>query len=530
MDRLIIPFFMFCFALLVLVMEKPELQSNKAAQRTVASRPEGCTGTPLVRTNRDSVVQWLRNNGNRNNSIEQVLCCMPESLRNDYTVVHSSLSAQRSHYRSPRLLFGDILNNGFIFSISGGDPSLPQAESVEVMFDNPRTQQLELIDIEFREGRRHVSGVNPDKCMSCHGSGGRMGAGGPRPIFNPFPWPRMATIGVPDGPGRLEGGGFNERPTMDLVCQGRREFFEVSEAATFRSIRNNPRFRCLEPPSSRNRIDFTLDSSLSFMNARRVNAEVRALPFFDRYRYLLAGVNSKCFQISSETNSPYMQPHEWLPEDVRTSMSLPTHLFNNPFRRGALPQNQFLHQLYRGHREFDRNLASENRQFATLAQQVRLGQNPSMPIGTGLMSCNPAREDIDRNRYQTAARTAANFQDTSLRAFIQNELYSDLLLGDQLFSLGGVDEAIVQWVFESHGVNMRDWDMSLSGVSQRGVHFNILGMPEVRSLTYHNFDTMFHPVESDPQRVAHCQDLQQRSLQAFSQSSPDESTTMEVDN
>ena len=75
----------------------------------------------------------------------------------------------------------------FAFSINGGDSNLGQSQNVELMYLNPRNDELELYDLEFKKNQKpHLSNPNPTDCLRCHGNGGEKMAGGPRAIFDPF--------------------------------------------------------------------------------------------------------------------------------------------------------------------------------------------------------------------------------------------------------------------------------------------------------------------------------------------------------
>lgn len=73
---------------------------------------------------------WFREHGT--SSAEDLICCLPKTLRDNYVVAHSSLSAQSSHYHNPRVILFDLAKSIFI-SVSGGDPDFPQSSNIEIM-------------------------------------------------------------------------------------------------------------------------------------------------------------------------------------------------------------------------------------------------------------------------------------------------------------------------------------------------------------------------------------------------------------
>lgn len=119
-----------------------------------------------------SINVWLRSHGHKIKSIDDFVCCLPKEYRDRYIVAHSSVSAQSSHYHSPRVIM--FFEDQAALSISGGDQKLPQSMSVEIMQNNKRNEVVEFFDLEFdSHGRAKMSEKNPEKCMNCHTGGGR---------------------------------------------------------------------------------------------------------------------------------------------------------------------------------------------------------------------------------------------------------------------------------------------------------------------------------------------------------------------
>ncbi len=464
-----------------------------------------CNGTPLRTNDPTAILAWIRNGHNLNRSIEDIICCMPAQLREDYKIVHSSLSAQQSHYHSPRLLFGSIAD-GFMMSISGGDPSLPQSESVEIMFDNPRTGQLELFDVEFEEnGRRHLSDRNPEACIQCHGNNGQVGVAGPRPIFNQNPWPRTVSAA-----------NINSD-----VCPNRAAFFRQSQDVAFRSVRENPRFSCLPEPrvsndvtlKNANTVSFGIDGELDERNRERVVREMRYSNDFEGVKNFLIGVVLGCFSDPPEgkgataTNLfPFGQPEAWLAPDFLSQMTQPPIGLDRSLQ-GVVSQDRMNAILERASQTYRQNIADEEQRFSEMTRELASGGRPQIPITMGLMGCEETFPAENRLMYSNLATQYEN--PTSQQYFtnhIQRLVERGLAPANPDGQVSVIRESLVLWAFESRGVDTGTWNMELRSFNPRSLTQAILALPE--TTTWNN---QFN-FENSAERAEGCRQLQSRSL------------------
>ncbi len=496
---------------IVLNKKDTQKQADQAIKegRSIASLGEGssenqCHGTPLRTTDARAVMAWMRNNNNRVRSIDDLLCCMPESFRSGYLIAHSSLSAQRSHYNNPRLIFGNI-ENGIMFSISGGDSNMPQGQNVEVMFDNPMTGQLELFDIEFNEdGRRHSSRPNPSECISCHGSNGRLGEGGPRPVFNLLPWPRMFVD--------------NKDAFLD-VCPERAGYLREVQDLTFNAINNNPRFRCLTPPSEANVTDGIIDSALEDRNEERVIREMRASTDFHYYEPLLVGASLGCL---GRTNGPMGDvviptPLEnWLPADQQGVFDQRNFL-RPPFNQinpQALPA-----ELVRQSARVDGVHLQEEATFRNLRSELAQGRFPPMPAGVGLGSCSNGEAPTGTPVRQFGEQI--NNLPSNQGAFIADSLNEQFRRGTPFNPAARqnyLTEGIVRWLFESRGVEASGWNMRPTPGYERSLADSVMRTFLARDYQeiYNRLAEQRGPDEAlDRDLLNACRELSERSLRGF---------------
>lgn len=431
-----------------------------------------CKGTPLHNNDSQSLLFWLKHNANRNKSIEDVLCCLPEKYQKSYKVAFASLSAQKSHYRSPRLLFGDLAKDGIVFSVSGGDPALSQSQSIEVMYNNPLKDELELFDIEFEHGRKKVSHKNPQTCISCHGTNGELGVGGPRPIFNPAPWPRMASAS-----------------STLMKCDYKDKYVEEATKSAFEAIQKNPRFSCLPPPASKssvfgadishNSVDLAYDLGLEKLNTRRVLKEIRYSANYGDIKHFLMGVNLGCFSTANSDRSdaidfPFGSPQEWFPKEVRAQMEK-----YNPPKFFKMTSFQFEQKMKQGFRHGNQQIIKNKKSLLRMAKQVQRGENPIPSSSAGLNRCDPF-SSTEIHRAITETKILSNKFEGSLKQFIQFKAHEKAHNGLSIDL--SVKELLSQWAFESLGIDTSGWDMALIPQDSRSLISIIAEDPPMQTM------------------------------------------------
>ena len=201
---------------------------------------------------------YLQRNASKIKTVDDFVCCLPESYRRNYISATNSKAAQNSNPFNPRvLIFNPIPPATFdlrvVFSINGGDPKLNQFESVETLFVDQKKKTGAFYDIDFSPKKGVMSAANPDQCMMCHGAPSS-GEGTVRFIFDPFgAWMRFANGFTP----------CNEAEARWLTA--------VDHIAD-ESLRKNPRYRCLIPttPAIKRELLEKFDTSLATLETTRV--------------------------------------------------------------------------------------------------------------------------------------------------------------------------------------------------------------------------------------------------------------------
>ncbi len=192
-----------------------------------------------------------------------------------------------------------------VLSINGGDPSLRQGDSVEMM-TNPRSSgYVEFYDISFQSGHPDLSNRNPQLCMNCHGRDGTS-MNGIRTIFEPlFDWTRFV-------------GGISD----DNGCPIERAYLRKHEALSRTAIGANPAYRCLDQSGSndprsdafvaRQRENLTdLGARLSKLNDRDVARLVAQSRDYSLYKFAIIGS-----LVCENGGGQRFNPSEWMPQNL----------------------------------------------------------------------------------------------------------------------------------------------------------------------------------------------------------------------
>jgi hypothetical protein len=230
-------------------------------------------------------------------TIDEFICCLPESYRSNYIIGHSSTAAQSGSPDSPRVLMYNRFT-GKVLSVNGGKPGQEQGDSVEFMYDNPNSHKLEYYDINFASGRAKFSKPNPNVCMACHGNGGEPFADGAKPLFE---------VGMEQWPA------FVMKQLADHTCTDLSDEIKLHSLAMTKSIKafaENPRFRCLKPFGN-NGLVFKRDDHLSTGQVSEVDnmvSEIQGRRFVrflrkhhdvTKFKFLWMGEMYGCFKEDS---------------------------------------------------------------------------------------------------------------------------------------------------------------------------------------------------------------------------------------
>ena len=219
-------------------------------------------------------------------------------------VAHSSIAAQNGTPNSPRVIMTNNIGNTvpgeqglkMMMSFNGGEAYMNNSQSIEMAFVNPKNKEVEYFDLSFLENKSpHLSGKNPESCMSCHGEYGKEPKGGAKMIFDPFGnWPRFV------------GGADKCNPTEDKIQE------LVSDRA-LSSLNSNKQFECLDLAKMKKQgSQFSNGNIGGFDNAAAIHMEnqrarwMASLPQYDRYKYYLAG--AQVCQITKLS--------DWIPQSI----------------------------------------------------------------------------------------------------------------------------------------------------------------------------------------------------------------------
>ncbi len=409
---------------------------------TPASFPRNpdCDGTPIANEDPFAFLQWVKHNGNLNKKISDVICCMPVKFRSSYKVSHSSVSAQAAHYKSPRLIFGNLENDNITFSISGGDPTLPQSNSIEIIID--RNDELELYDVEFGEdGKKHGSKKNPELCMSCHGNFGELTAGGPRVVFSKLPWQRMTTQAV------------------GSECTNQGNFQREARRITYEAIEKNPRFRCLPSPGPENDTDIFYDEYLERINFKRVIVEMNATPDFRQIRNFIMGVKGGClayYDIKKLKLKNFTKVEQWFSDRYLNEndnlVLIKRDLIN------AEQENKVEDFLSTKIDEFHQQGQREAQEFQQKTQALLAGEFPTITTYPKLSTC----ESIEgHKRGLKKLLGLVSSYPKNVRLYIYDMVIRSMENGRVETGIDIIKNGLVRWAFESRGLNIVGWDMSL---------------------------------------------------------------------
>lgn len=490
--------------------------SSTFANGTTSACPANAL-IPESLVNPVGIKSYLSSNSLKIKTIDDFICCLPKSYRENYVIAHSSKAAQNSTFDSPRILLfnpvrehpiRDLMDKGqrwrkplqSVLSINGGDPSLNQANSIEMLYNNTRLGEVELFDIENHHQNFRMSSKNPEVCMGCHAQGVTPGIGGPKTIFDPpFSWPRF-----------IKG--------ISPCTEAEKELTAALETASQKHFQTNTRFRCLDPkPDSVSpfqtdgvRPSFMLsdlDDSLADLNDRRVAKIIRSSPDYEKYKYAILGslICGRNFQASN-----------WLPTSV-----IATHNSENYLSSEVKKSTDLKATLDVAIKRFTAEEAQLAKRQKEAAKKILAGEQPEIEFSTRPTACSgDKRESLEFN----------------LRELVKN------LNGPALLDKYKVDtflhsfrtssaNSALRYLFEARGLSTEDWSMDpVSGRYSRGhdqlAHHLVMNEPsssplkkmEARLRAANLLDHSLLRIKKSPNeddRKSLCQELQRHSMTAF---------------
>lgn len=409
---------------------------------------ERCGGTPLLSDSPSAVFAWLKNEGNRNKSIQDIICCMPQKFRNDYLIAHSSISAQSSHYMSPRVIFGNLETDGIMFSIAtGSDSNLPQSNSIEIV--TRQNGKLSFYDLEIKDSKKHLSGPNPETCVTCHGDVHDKSVE-MRPIFDRFPWPRMT--------------GFQSDN-----CPNRSQFMAKVTEKSFEAVRKSPRLSCLVPPgqplpkTSANGFTFgrhnsnAMDFSLQTENNRRIVRDLKRNPDLPKLEAFLVGLAKGCIVYQNfDSQAKFLDlPQSWFP-----SSSDYQQLLNiDPGLKKLQTPDEFKNYTDVKIAAQEARVQHEESQFRKMSERLENSQIVQFDSAMGFIRCDTKTEDL-----KVARRKLSNLiKDIPVTAqkYIYDGVLKSLENGSEFGGSIELKDGLARWAIETRGTDTRNWDLSV---------------------------------------------------------------------
>lgn len=281
------------------------------------------------------IEKFLEANAAELKDVADIICCLPEPYKDKFVIMHSSIAAQNSDVFGPRAILFQTLPGDqgkpklqCAISFNGGDHHLNNSQNLEVMCNNEETKEVEFYDIARKGDRFRLSEKNPATCMLCHGSGGKLGPGGPRTIFEEFDnWTR-AVQGV-------------------HACREELPLSRAIEKTAEKVFETNPRYKCLNQVAAKTR-HFSgkfsstapelglFDKLMAGMNSRRTARLVKSTEDFERMKYAIMG-SMLCFDGHACRGSEekcFTDFQEWIPESRLKEMK-DTSRLSKPIRTSS---------------------------------------------------------------------------------------------------------------------------------------------------------------------------------------------------
>lgn len=263
-------------------------------------------------------------------SIQAVLPLLPEEMRRNFVLMHSSLSLQGSSYEAPRAILHTA--DAKLIVAFNGAPEQRGFDDLEITQFNQAEKVFEYFTITFpRTGSTKpvFSEKNPERCLSCHR------APDPRPNWEPYPvWP-----------GAYGGGDEDQRKEAP--------YWESFIARAKTDLRySHLIFNALQPIDAMSELRNTrFTTAVSWLNFERLARQMVASPEYWRVRHAVAATLG-CRHTRPEDVIPWTMswlmpdgPPSVLPENPYAAEELLEHywLFRNLFeKRGVSTRDWFL--------------------------------------------------------------------------------------------------------------------------------------------------------------------------------------------
>lgn len=384
---------------------------------------------------------YLRDSGLK--TVDDTLCCLPKSYLSNFTIVHSSASAQTSDVDRVRVMVHNDLKAKdnvatqplqMVLTINGGGDDLNNTANMEVLFNNQRAGEGELYDADFSGGTPHVT-KNPESCLRCHGDQGALPIGGPKTIFEDVDqWTRVVqgTHG----------------------CGNEPELSRAIERRVQKAFLSNPRYRCLDQDVAttdhlRGQLtsiakDITpLHNQLVDMNARRYARYLRTTPDYERFKYVAVGSILCDPEAEKFTDAKTGRDNlnAWIPATARRQLRDVSTLNEN------LPTSAFLNKAHATLVRSEQEMKRTDIKIGQAAQALDRGEQPDI--------------DVYRGPLDTCANTPAESRFKQIKGSLTGPPTLDAYKIDTALRgvRGSTFNPWFRYVFEARGVRIDNFAM-----------------------------------------------------------------------
>lgn len=400
------------------------------------------------------IQHYLSKHAEKLKSVEDVVCCLPQTYRDQFSIMHSSNSAQHSDLFGPRAILFDVEPGSDRFpvpqlkcaiSFNGGEAHFGNPNNLELMCNNKSTEEVELFDISQRNGKFELGERNPQVCVSCHGSIGKIGAGGLRPIFEDIDQWTRAVQGI-------------------HACGAEETLSRALERATQTVFKSNTRYRCLNQKiatarhfsgsSTSTAPDLAIfDSALMRLNARRTAKVLKESKNYQQFQFALLG---SLICLNDNVRGPGEAWNaggdfaDWIPERILSQMTGTTWLPTEFTERSDL-SSLVREKLIKSAAEFEDIKIGQLR----AVKELEAGKKPEFDFYRGpLSTCNDIKTQIEKISPPVA--NGSGPVSTLDRYKAANTV--------QAFR-GGRPNPQFRFLLESRGIHAGDFSMDIVGSS-----------------------------------------------------------------
>ncbi len=505
-----------------------------------------CLTTPMDEhlINPLGIQSYLERNANTLKSIDDAICCLPKSCRTDLAIAFESIAGQNSDFKNPRVIMfckrPGTNELELALSINGGDPSLRQTSSIELLYNDKYHDTVAMYDLELKKDKFHLGDQNPELCVTCHGKEGAFSDEGLKTIFDPVGlWPRLV-------------GGLGSGDNFCGKYEGAymKAMYEQSAQAF-----KNQRYKCLAAGIEIAANAFTggaeglfdIDRMLANVNDRRTVKAILVSKDYEKYKFVILGsffCNGSTELVGNELKSHPFDLKQWIPASALSEMSQKESLLPEIQTASDLPKlcEDLIRKRNDKDKEIDKKQGLAILQIANGQTQDRLlvQQSPQCNVHPLGVPHGTSCEDPAIKSWTGENKALAQYKVDSIEKGFR--------------TAGTMVNPVLRFLFESRGIDTSDWQMQvdkntyqrdLSGVGPLLLQYQAildkdLGITTALNRSY-NLLSGQRPMPGDPTEPLQraklalrvnaelCKKLQEKSLQALSSIAvPENSTTEKI--